>query len=347
MRRGFWGAAVAALALGSPAAAQVTGIVTAANSQIVLAPDEGQFTFDFSGENISAARRDRFGSNVAFASTSDVAGNAIVFQNGNAAAGVASSVSSFTSLDITFRNGGALAVQPILHSSITPAGLGLFVSASCGGEAALPNCGGSSDFGELAVQRLSKYSGEGNLIASSTFFFNILSDGNSLYSISGGISLVYDSSLQQTIVVTDLSDAASRLTGFTRVTSSEDPYAIGFAWDATDIDIAIEGLLNPGEFRTLTYETGVTSFTRNSSFDGRNVVAYAGFGDPIGRNSSIPPPPAYSVQSFELPTFNTDGSLDVAFIGSTAPEPASWALMIGGFGMIGAATRRRRALAAA
>ncbi len=36
-------------------------------------------------------------------------------------------------------------------------------------------------------------------------------------------------------------------------------------------------------------------------------------------------------------------SLSVAGV----PEPASWALMIGGFGLVGAATRRRRTLAAA
>ncbi|TRW15244.1 PEPxxWA-CTERM sorting domain-containing protein [Glacieibacterium frigidum] len=347
MGRKLLGSALLALVLAAPAAAEVTGIVTVANSQIILTPDEGTFVFDYTGENLSDAVGDRFGSNAAFSSTSDVAGDSIVFQNGNAAAGIASQVSSFTSLDITFRNSGTTAVQPILHSSITPAGLGLFVSAFCGEEARLPNCGGSNDYGPLSVQQRSLNGGEGSIIASSSFFFNVLSDGNAIYSISGGISLVYDFSLQQAIVVTDLADASARLTNFNLVTDPEDPYAIGFAWDATDIDIAIEGLLNPGELRTLTYETGVTSFTRNQSFDGRNVVAYAGFGDPIGRNGSIPPPPSFTAFGFDTPTFGDDGSLDVTYTGSLVPEPATWAMMIGGFGLVGAAARRRRTLVAA
>lgn len=346
MRRTVWGAALFALVVAAPAAAQVTGIVTGANSQVVLTPNESQYIFNYAGENIGASNGDTFGSNAAFVSTSDVAGNNIVFQNGNAAAGISSSVSSFTSLDIVFRNGGVAAVQPILHSSITPAGLGLFVSAFCGGEAQLPNCGGSNDYGRLSVQSVSEYGGEGNVVASSSFFLNVLGDGNTIYSISGSLSLIYDSSLEQSIVVTDLADAQARLNNFQLVTNPEDPYGIGFAWDATAIDIAIEGLLEPGEFRTLTYQTGVTSFTYNQSFDGRNVVAYAGFGDPIGRNGSIPPP-SFEALAFALPTFDGDGDLNLTYVGSLVPEPDTWAMMIGGFSLVGAAARRRRTLVAA
>ncbi len=48
---------------------------------------------------------------------------------------------------------------------------------------------------------------------------------------------------------------------------------------------------------------------------------------------------------------NSTGGSGPAYLGPNAilavPEPASWALMIGGFGLVGAATRRRRSLAAA
>ena len=46
---------------------------------------------------------------------------------------------------------------------------------------------------------------------------------------------------------------------------------------------------------------------------------------------------------------NTAGTI-TQFTGTalagTVPEPASWALMIGGFGLVGASLRRRRAVAA-
>ena len=39
---------------------------------------------------------------------------------------------------------------------------------------------------------------------------------------------------------------------------------------------------------------------------------------------------------------NTTGALQTTFSQSAAPEPASWAMMLGGFGMIGGAMRARR-----
>lgn len=47
-------------------------------------------------------------------------------------------------------------------------------------------------------------------------------------------------------------------------------------------------------------------------------------------------------------TFNSSqNSFEVASISAGVPEPASWALMIGGFGLMGAAVRSRRAAVAA
>jgi len=48
---------------------------------------------------------------------------------------------------------------------------------------------------------------------------------------------------------------------------------------------------------------------------------------------------------FGLTGFDDIG-LTLADAHSAAPEPAAWALMIGGFGLAGAALRRRRSLAA-
>ncbi len=49
---------------------------------------------------------------------------------------------------------------------------------------------------------------------------------------------------------------------------------------------------------------------------------------------------------FDLPDQGS-GEPESPFNGSTAPEPGMWALMIGGFGLAGAALRRRRAVAVA
>ncbi len=55
---------------------------------------------------------------------------------------------------------------------------------------------------------------------------------------------------------------------------------------------------------------------------------------------------------YSLLPFNSTGpenyfAGDIAFSGGAVPEPAAWALIIGGFGLTGAALRRRRAVAVA
>ena len=47
------------------------------------------------------------------------------------------------------------------------------------------------------------------------------------------------------------------------------------------------------------------------------------------------------------PNANEAGAYDAFSTGTTVPEPATWALMIGGFGMVGFAVRRRSAATAA
>ncbi len=50
-----------------------------------------------------------------------------------------------------------------------------------------------------------------------------------------------------------------------------------------------------------------------------------------------------SFTALTFPVGFTDGTLAVTALGATVPEPASWALLIAGFGLTGAAMRRRAA----
>ncbi|MER8125014.1 PEPxxWA-CTERM sorting domain-containing protein, partial [Acinetobacter baumannii] len=78
------------------------------------------------------------------------------------------------------------------------------------------------------------------------------------------------------------------------------------------------------------------------------------FGDPIGRGGGIKPsllaagptessPFEVSQFDFAYPTFNKGVlTFQLAGASSPVPEPTSWALIIVGFGALGAAFRRQR-----
>ena len=91
----------------------------------------------------------------------------------------------------------------------------------------------------------------------------------------------------------------------------------------TDADIA------PGQFRTLTF-----SFDALVNSAGPLRIAFQSFYDPA--------------QGLAYRQVNFDNvRLDASPIPTTGvPEPAAWALMIAGFGLAGAAMRRRRPIAA-
>lgn len=81
------------------------------------------------------------------------------------------------------------------------------------------------------------------------------------------------------------------------------------------------------------------SYTRSGLGTSLTITGLASFsnGNPLDN----------SIGTFSLATSSQDGSptaIDFTFTSnaSTVPEPASWAMMVGGFGMLGAAMRRRR-----
>jgi hypothetical protein len=68
------------------------------------------------------------------------------------------------------------------------------------------------------------------------------------------------------------------------------------------------------------------------------VATVGAFGGPANPPVDFAPASPFTAEAGRL-VFELDGQL-----GAAAPEPATWALMIGGFGLVGAAMRRRRAL---
>lgn len=366
MRFKLGGAAMTALLLATSAHAAVDAVVTASNASVNLT-NIGGFA---SGVQLAGNLNDLFGAGGSYDATSDVDGPEITFKNGNFAAGGYAAVSSFTSLDVTFTNDSSESFIPSFGSTILPAGLGLFVGSGCG-TGPVRDCAEDVNAAVGLTGLPNNFSNESSLIAQSTFDFRILDGETTVYSLSGSVSLIRDFQLGTNFFVTDLADAAGALTNFMQV--ADRPTAFAFGWDATDISFDLPGIMNPGDTRTLSYQTAVTTFTASPLLQCAGAVAFSAFGDPIGRNGSIPPPAAAERQAFALdtdpgctmpsrpapsivrtfrfatPTF-VNGRLTIALLppfGGTVPEPATWAMMLGGFGLAGSALRRRRRLTAA
>jgi hypothetical protein len=349
----------------APAAqAQVTGVVAHSSATVQFRPgaqpgDTGVQVFD--GPQIADSLGDNpWGSGGSFASTSKVEPDFIEFQNGNAAGGAFSYLTSRTVVDISFTNDGDMAVTPTLHSTITPAGIGLFTGRACLND--LTQCSAGDTFpGDF--RDFQDFTGEGPTddIAGASFIFRISGGGEVIYELQGSLGLAFDPLSQTNVLVSDLGAAQGALSGFRMISTPGDTHEFGFAWDATDIEVNFPKgtVLAPGASSTLTYETIVQSYSRTGCFElltGACLLAYSSFGDPIGRGGTTRPsfaalavatPPSedlgFDSFRFQSPTFR-DGVLSYKLLppGSAVPEPATWAMMILGFGLVGAAARRRR-----
>lgn len=139
---------------------------------------------------------------------------------------------------------------------------------------------------------------------------------------------------------------------FNNLSSYTDQAQKGLDWDATDLSLLLDTLA-PGQTTTLTY----TSYTYLNSYgtclnfnicDGVQVA----FGDPRNNGgvfnlsaflgtSSVHQPIGYVLnRGFDMATVK----MDVVNVSGSVPEPGNWALMLVGFGVVGAVARRRRAV---
>ncbi len=328
----------------------------------------------------------------------------IDFADNATALGSFSSLTTTTAVNITFTNNGPVAVAPTLQSQITPGGFGMyvadpglnptFVGGVVGDANQSPEVGASPSCECVADTRLNQYAagpgnygvpGYANEIAGASFSFTVLSNGVMVEDISGSLTLAYNPAPGGSPIYTlTLSpQAVAALPTFRLITSPGDPSALGYQWDAADLTVPLGGLLAPGASDTVSYDTTVTAYTlagmsvvanngRGQYFIDPQILAYSGFGDPIGRGGGGTPPDASrpdadgvpgsgTIQDvyfprfqLGLPTFDPvtgDLSLPVSptelpalpltYTEAVVPEPEAWTLMLAGLGGVGLAMRRR------
>jgi hypothetical protein len=275
----------------------------------------------------------------------------VSFESGVAVSGANSSAVSYSGVDITVTNTSTddISIESF-GSTIIPAGMGFYLQDRVG--LATDNnifTGYGQTTSGLGFGVLFDQVGADVTFASASFDFSVTSGDYTLYQLSGLLELSFD--IYGNLVVNNgLGDAALALDGFT--TAYDNGYALAFAWDATHIDVPLGLTLEQGQDTFIEYRTSVNAFTDVDCVnDGRTcLVAYSGFGDPIGRGggvSSFAARGAPSLQAYNPITGIVFDPQDVTVFelnnrGGAVPEPATWMTLILGFGLLGAAFRRRR-----
>ena len=340
-------------------------------------------TVNFEGAVISGSvGSTSFGSGASYASTSDIGPGVIYFKNGNASSGQFTYSKSTTLVDITFTNTGDKTVTPFLRSQIVPAGFGIFVGPngcsadpeSCNPADVTP--GIFNSFRPVTDETIPTIEGVPiDVLASASFTFRIYADDFVAYSLTGSLTLTYGGGGGlPNILTANIGQAQAELDGFALDSPALSSDFLGYIWDTTDIDVRFQDVLAPGEDATLRYETIVETYSRSSCLSGTSscLVSYASFGDPVGRSGGsgtaqigggdamlarafgplgaedeTPSGIFFDEFAFRAPVFNPiTGGVSFVLPGTAVPEPDSWALMIAGFGLLGASLRQRRRLAA-
>jgi hypothetical protein len=118
----------------------------------------------------------------------------------------------------------------------------------------------------------------------------------------------------------------------TVATVSGDPYTLKFGLTSEDVDGITQLLVQIGALQTFYTLTSTGGFL-NKAFTTQTINYVA-----TGASTTV----AFTIFSSTHPGFN-DPMIDGVSFGAPGgvPEPATWALMIAGFGLAGAALRRR------
>lgn len=293
-------------------------------------------------------------------------GDVITFKAENVSSGNNMGTSGATTVGFTFNNPTSETVN--FESTIIAAGMGFQIVQPevFSGEVTLPGCQfwqcapvppttdvGFSSFGPSEPEGVITLGQVG-------FNFDISDNGESIYNVAGQFNLLYNS---DGLFFDDASlfgdgSASALLSGFRTI--GDGNTFIGFEWDETAVHFDLVGPTH-----NLVYTTSVFSFSNAGCIfrETTCLVAYSGFGDPIGRGGGVEALTAFGFDLlaegdpsavpggavFNRPFYDADtNTLTFASVNAAAvvPEPGAWALMILGFGGIGAAMRRRRLVVA-
>ena len=221
-----------------------------------------------------------FGSASRFDSISDLDGDKILFMNANSSYGFNSFSTSKTVVDISYQNTSNEVVRPKLQSQILAAGMGFYLS-DCTAENLL-TCGSSDDpsygFGDITGPLA-----DGGVV-SSQFSFRVQAGDEVLFSLSGSVFLNIDSG--PNTIVQDFDEATGFLNNFRQTSPLGSTNQLTFDWDSTDFEVLfpVDLILEPGEIGTISYITEITTGVVAQCSGGLLCpIAYAAFGDPIGR----------------------------------------------------------------
>jgi hypothetical protein len=311
------------------------------------------------------------GQGTGYSAFTDTDSQFIYFESGSMTAGAGNASRSVTEVAIDLTADANSGQIDRLVSSVFGSSFGFYVAGFGAGEPVcagitLPTCGvadSGAGFGELFNQMA-----VGASIATSRIAFDVLLDGAVVRSIAGSITMVASAGGQVTFVENFGSGAdalGSVLSNFRF--DGIDNYAYGYTWDDTAFTVLFPDALDIGESGTVTYRitTQTMSLADPRIVTDNAVIAYACFPDPVGRGGGNESSAPFRAMNFagnesddtcddfsnpdtrkyalQLPTLK-DGA--VVFGPGDAPgvpEPASWAMLIAGFGLVGAGLRRRRA----
>lgn len=337
---------LAMIALSAPLQASPIEVSTSGHASITQRPTGGGLPLTYNGSVIDVNLADPNGVGAGVTATALETASSILFGSSAITAGGFARAVSTSSVDITLTNPYDTAILPQLSSVVIPASIGFMMaeSAQCGGA----NLFACIEFDSVGFDALQADSQQplANALAYSRFTFEVSSEGQQIYSITAAISLVRDAS-GDVGVVTDVDDAAATLLNFGLLTPQGSDTAYVLGWDATPLDLPFPDdvtTLAPGASRTLTYSVTTESWTRAAPlelYDRAFLLAFSGIGDPCcqgGKGAQFSQTP----YEFGLPVLTGD----TVTLLPGVPEPASWAMMVAGFGLLGTAARRRRRIPA-